>query len=234
MKKILNKIGSKERGFLKVIGNILRIPVKVSQWQLLKIHKKTEDFELVKTIQREKHTLMWPTETMQILFCAKAARKIDGDFAEVGVYLGGSAKLVAEVKGEKHLYLFDTFAGLPTTNEKDESSMSKNQYSAPYDLVSKYLQNYPRVFLHRGFFPRETSDFVKDKKFAFVHLDVDLYQSTLEGLEFFYPRMNKGGIILSHDYSSLKGVNLAFNEFFADKVEPIIELSTSQCLVVKV
>lgn len=130
--------------------------------------------------------------------------------------------------------MFDTFEGLPSTNEKDDVSMNKNQYSASYDLVSRYLQNYPRIFLHRGFFPRETSDRVKDKKFAFVHLDVDLYQSTLESLEFFYPRMSKGGIILSHDYSSLKGVNSAFNEFFADKPESIIELSTSQCLVVRV
>ena len=66
-------------------------------------------------------------------------------------------------------------------------------------------------------------------------MDGDIYESTLEGLRFFYPRMNKGGIILSHDYCSLgfPGVKRAFDEFMSDKPEPVIELWDSQALVVK-
>ena len=46
--------------------------------------------------------------------------------------------------------------------------------------------------------------------------------------------MSKGGIILSHDYSLPLRGKFSFNEFFADSSESIIELSTSQCLVVRV
>ena len=52
-------------------------------------------------------------------------------------------------------------------------------------------------------------------------------------MEFFYPRMVPGGVMLTHDYSLLGGVKKAFDEFFADKPEGIIELPTTQCMVVK-
>ena len=74
-----------------------------------------------------------------------------------------------------------------------------------------------------------------DKKFSFVHLDVDIYTSTLEALKFFYPRINRGGAILSHDYPGAVGVKKAFDEFFEDKPEIVIELptGTGQALVIK-
>jgi len=70
-------------------------------------------------------------------------------------------------------------------------------------------------------------------RFSLVHLDVDLYESTRRSLEFLYPRLSPGGILLSHDYSSEPGVRMAFDSFFAEKPETIIELPTSQCIVVR-
>ena len=60
-----------------------------------------------------------------------------------------------------------------------------------------------------------------------------LYEGTLDCLRFFYPRMVAGGVIISHDYSILTGVKRAFDEFFADKPEGVVELPTTQCMVVK-
>jgi hypothetical protein len=75
---------------------------------------------------------------------------------------------------------------------------------------------------------------VKDKLFSFVHLDADLYDSTIAGLQFFYPRMFPGAILICHDYLTAEGVNAAFTEFFAANPEPVIELTGYQCMVVKV
>ena len=68
---------------------------------------------------------------------------------------------------------------------------------------------------------------------SFPDLDVDLYESTLEGLKFFYPRMSRGAILISHDYQSATGVDRAFSEFFSDKPESVVSLSGYQCLVTK-
>ena len=46
--------------------------------------------------------------------------------------------------------------------------------------------------------------------------------------------MSKGGIILSHDYVTSLGVKKAFDEFFKDKIEPVIIMNGNQCLIVKI
>ncbi len=62
---------------------------------------------------------------------------------------------------------------------------------------------------------------------------MDLYEGTLEGLKFFYPRMFPGGIMISHDYQSSRGVDQAFREYFAGKTEPVVGLAGYQCMVTK-
>ncbi|WP_158745327.1 TylF/MycF/NovP-related O-methyltransferase [Acidisphaera sp. L21] len=85
---------------------------------------------------------------------------------------------------------------------------------------------------HPSLFP-QSAETCRETTYSFVHLDVDLHSSTLACLEYFYPRMVQGGIILSHDYSYLHGVKGAFEEFLADKPEMALELSTSQAMLVK-
>jgi len=190
-------------------------------------------FDLIRDIKKEIDFRMSYTEAYQLYKIVGAAEKVKGEIAEVGVYMGGSAKIICEAKGRKPLYLFDTFEGLPEVGKKDSSGQFyKSKFTTPFSEVKKYLSNYPNVYFYKGFFP-ETADAIKDKKFSLIHLDVDLYGSTLTSLQFFYPRMSKGGVIVSHDYSYVPGVKQAFDEFFQDKPEAIIELVDTQCLVVK-
>ena len=72
-----------------------------------------------------------------------------------------------------------------------------------------------------------------DTRFCFVHLDVDLYSSTKQCLEYFFPRLVPGGILLSHDYSLLAGVRQAFTEFTTGRCEQVIELPTTQGMLVR-
>ena len=165
---------------------------------------------------------------------ANHVRYLNGDFAEVGVYKGGTAKLICEAKGNRELHLFDTFEGLPELGSNDDAIQFKKGFAtALLEDTKDYLSQYQKVYFYKGLFPK-TATPIKDKTFSFVHLDVDLYQSTHDCIEFFYPRMAKGGIIISHDYITAKGVKKAFDEFFSDKPEIIFELlSGEQCLVIK-
>ena len=91
------------------------------------------------------------------------------------------------------------------------------------------------MFIYKGWFPA-TAGPVEDRRFSLVHLDVDLYQSTLDALDFFYGRLVRGAVLISHDYNSIScpGVSKAFKEFLADKDEAPIEMGgTSQCIFVK-
>ena len=166
------------------------------------------------------------------MMCVKKTKKLDGNIAEVGVYQGASAKLICETKGDRALFLFDTFSGLPEVNKIDKTLFFKGEYSYTKEKVEEYLKKYKNIYIYEGHVP-ETSTPVLNKKFSFVHLDVDTYKSILACLQFFYSRMKKGGIILSHDYANVIGVRRAFETFYKYKNEIILEVGDTQCLVVK-
>lgn len=171
-----------------------------------------------------------PAEGCQLISALRAAKDIDGDIAEVGTARGGSARLIAEYSNGKTIHTFDTFEGDPEIGV-DDTQFWKGRYACSLEEVREYLKGLP-VELHKGLFPDSAAAF-NACRFSFVHLDVDLYQSTLDCLRFFYPRLNPGGILFCHGYLIADGVNRAVAEFFADKREAPIELVGYQVMVVK-
>lgn len=222
MKKILKKI------FYWVIEKKRGVLIFYTEPERFKV------IQLIKQVKKETEMLLGDNEAYQIFMAVKRTNKIEGDIAEIGAYKGGSAKLISEAKGTKILYLFDTFEGLPKPTNKDKDNQFwEGQYYCNLEEVKNYLKDYSNIHFYKGLFP-SNSESIKDKTFSFVHLDVDLYEATSKSLEFFYSRMNKGGVIIIHDYINTKGVKKAVDEFFKDKAEPIIEMSGSQCLIVKI
>ena len=193
---------------------------------------KPEVFDLIARIKRERLFLLRYPEAYNIYRTVRNVRKVEGQVAEVGTFNGASAKLIAEAKGEKKLFVFDSFEGLPDVVDFDASHFHRGQYKSDFEDVKRYLAAYDDVYVYKGFFPQTNAEAVEGESFAFVHLDVDLYESTLDCLKFFYPRLSRGGALISHDYYA-QGVYRAFEEFFSDKPEPLIELQEDQVLIVK-
>jgi hypothetical protein len=160
-------------------------------------------------------------------------RHMEGDMAEVGVYAGSSTKMICEAKGDKRLHVCDTFAGLPEPSAEDRGSERQGLFACDLESIQAYLAGYPNVEYHVGVCPGSVRGKLDDTRFCFVHLDVDLYSSTKECLEYFFPRLVPGGVLVSHDYSVLAGVRQAFDEFTAGRPEQVIETPLTQCLLVK-
>ncbi|MBN1195981.1 MAG: class I SAM-dependent methyltransferase [Candidatus Aminicenantes bacterium] len=213
------------------IGQILNHLVGAFEMRVIGYYAQPELLRLIRSLRREDGRFLFrPSELAIVYSLASACRSISGDFAEVGVFRGTSAKVIATAKGDKSLFLFDTFGGLPLPGRRDGRFRQK-QFAASVQAVSRRLQNYADVTIVPGIFPA-SGVHLRNHHFAFVHLDVDLYASTRDCLEFFYPRMNPGGIILSHDYAQAEGVQRAFDEFFAARPESGVRLPMSQCMVV--
>lgn len=192
-------------------------------------------FDLIRQIKREKGISIREIGLYQIYMAVKKTEKVDGDIAEVGVYKGSSAKFICEAS-KKPVHLFDTFEGLPELCENDDTKQFyKGEFSTQFQEVKDYLKNYSNVRFYKGLFP-STAKSIESKDFSFVHLDLDIYESTSAALNFFYPKMSKGGIIISHDYPGAAGVKKAVDDFFENKPEIVIELLPfcEQCLIVKV
>ncbi len=186
----------------------------------------------VRRVAEERTLLLSHGEACQLMSCIDSTRLIAGDIAEVGVAYGASAKLLSlQLPEGKHLHLFDTFDGLPEPSPADGARFYRGEFKSNLEQVRNYVGS-ERVHYYPGLFPA-TAGSVSGQMFSFVHLDADLYESTLAAFQFFYPRLSPGGIILCHDYMSASGVVKAVDEFFHDKADPVIELTGYQAMIVK-
>lgn len=146
---------------------------------------------------------------------------VPGAVAECGVNEGGFATYISRYFPERTFYLFDTFEGF------DPRDVSRPEEDLPDDFWQRWdytkatpekaLRNIPyrtQTVVRQGYFP-DTAKGLEDERFAFVNLDMDLYQPIKAGLEFFYPRMSPGGVIFVHDATNryLTGVRKAIVEF---------------------
>jgi hypothetical protein len=150
---------------------------------------------------------------------------IQGDFAELGVWRGNSAAILAHyaARDGRRLYLFDTFAGfdgrdligIDGAQSKifADTSLEYAKGTIGHDDVTTYLS---------GFFPDTVTDEVRGRTYALAHIDCDLYAPTKAALEFFYPRMAKGGTIIMHDYENWEGPTRAIDEFCRATGEQIV------------
>lgn len=171
---------------------------------------------------------------------------LHGELAEVGVYEGGSAEIIRKAIPSKPLHLFDTFTGLPNTIKKglDADSYYEGHMQVDFEKVKYYFRQFNDVHIYPGFFP-DTAESIKDRKFSFVHIDTDIYQSTRDALIFFWPRLEVGGSILMHDYPAHAGVKKAVDELMdgvgtkhlgkwkAFQCDPMIESGNRQLIIRK-
>ena len=155
---------------------------------------------------------------------------IEGHFAELGVWRGNTAAILAYYAREnkRKVYLFDTYEGFSQEDLVGVDAGKTLEFSnTSLDMV-KIVVGPEDDFCHyiRGRFPNSIRDTDKNQKFAVVSLDCDLYEPMRAGLEFFYPRMARGGIFFLHDYSSIhwEGAKKAIDEFCHENKEFIILL----------
>lgn len=164
---------------------------------------------------------------------------LNGDFAEAGVYKGGTAKFFALLSQQKAptklIHLFDTFEGMPVSSKENGDTYEKGDLANyKFEDTKKYLEPYNNLVFHKGLF-QDTFLKVPTLRFSFVHVDADIYASIWESCSYFYPRMIQGGIIIFDDYGfvSCQSSKIAIDKFFSDKKETPVYLFTGQCIVIK-
>lgn len=183
-------------------------------------------------VSRDRCHLLWKT--------LQQAQHLQGDFIECGVFKGGTALLAAQtLQGQlgdgRALHLFDSFKGMPGTTDGIDRFESGDFDRTSVEAVAQLLSPYPFVRLHPGFIP-DTFAIANIDLIAWAHIDVDIYKSVHDCIEYVYPRLVRGGFIIFDDYGfpSCASARRAVDEAFAGRPEVPICLPTGQCLVVKV
>lgn len=153
--------------------------------------------------------------------------EIHGNFAEVGVYRGDMSRFVHQLAPERVYYLFDTFEGFPHQDLEPDASLDKRFNDTTVEAVLHNVGDARNIIIKKGCVP-DTLQGLESEKFAFVLLDLDLFNPTLSSLNYFYPRLVKGGYLVIHDYNNPESnwaCKRAVNKFMSDKSEKIIEIA---------
>ncbi len=167
-------------------------------------------------------------------------QNIPGALAECGCFEGASAWFMASELPNDPIYLFDSFEGLPPPSDNDTPSNGKSfswktgDLTASEKILQKNLEDFSNITVLKGWIPERFNE-VAEQPFRFVHIDVDLFQPTLDTLDFFYPRLNCGGVIVLDDYgfTTCPGAYKATTDYMHDKPENIIHLPTGQGIIIK-
>lgn len=150
-----------------------------------------------------------------------------GDIAELGVYRGNSAAVLAHYARihQRTVYLFDTFAGF---DERDlvgiDESKAVQFGNTSLDQVRELVGTDSVTFVD-GRFPQSIPHDLYGLQYSLVHIDCDLYEPAKAGLEFFYPRVSPGGLLIIHDYANpyWGGIKRAVDEYCRELPEkPIV------------
>lgn len=124
--------------------------------------------------------------------------RVEGLYAEFGVYKGDSLKIICDAVGSNvAVFGFDSFEGLP---QDWGTVLSKGAFAL--DRLPKVPNN---AVLIKGWFKDTLLKFIKEyhKPFAFIHIDCDLYQSTKDVLDILAPQIMPGTIILFDEYINI-------------------------------
>ena len=158
-----------------------------------------------------------------LFLVARSVEHLEGDVAELGVYKGRSALLLARSLPKKTLHLFDTFEGMPDIAKPEIDGHSAGQFTdCSFDETRKRLAPHPNAVFHRGVFS-ETISPISGLTFSLAHFDGDLYRSCVEFIDFFWPRLSRGGALVFDDYDwpQCLGVRKAIEEAGLDVSEAV-------------
>ena len=187
------------------------------------------------------------------LWAASQVRRLPGDFVECGVSTGilslAICKYIDFNNTDKHFYLFDTFEGIPveqgaSQEEKAHIQMLNDKtFESCYSITKKNFAPYKNAVLVKGRVP-DTLDTVKIDQVGYLHIDMNVAKPERDALEFFWPKMVSGGIILMDDYgltgyeAQHAGANdfvekLNATEAYRENKVMILALPTGQGLIIK-
>lgn len=181
----------------------------------------------------------------------RRTRTLEGMMAECGCFRGLSSYLLCSIHrleadggfDGRGYRIFDSFQGLSPPQPEDAVEDSEpraallrrmtraGHFAAPLEHVKESLRGFPQIEFFPGWIPEAFPD-EPGARYRFVHLDVDLYQPTKAGLEYFYPKVVPGGIIVCDDYG-WPGARKAVTEFCAQAGVPFETTPHTQAYIVR-
>lgn len=182
-----------------------------------------------------------PYRIHQALWCARQARKVDGDFVELGTGRGFIMSAVLTDypdwnSDSRSLHLFDTFK----STWVDEQGIQRPDgpispfYAKSIDNVKINFSEWSRVHIHQGDV-FDTLPKFDATSIALLHIDMNFHEPEVYGLRMLWDRIPRGGVVLLDDYAGETHERQydAMNELAKDIGFDILSTLTGQGIIIK-
>lgn len=171
----------------------------------------------------------------QVYNLAKKVQGLRGDLVECGIAMGSGIAAMKRACPEKTVWGYDSFQGIHRAGPNDTEQpgigpIPSDAVLISNDLVPSGVTVHPRAQVEEilsclGFkyddfilvegWVQETLPMIQPKQIALLRLDMDLYDPTLCALEYLWPKLVKGGVLLVDD-GNLSGVMKACEDYLGE------------------
>lgn len=207
-----------------------------------------QDPRFIQAYTAAQRTEPWPNFTLQwrvyiVCWFSNMVKSLNGDFVECGVNTGAYAialiKYIDFERTGKSFYLFDTFKGLEASQiseaeKKEGIEKYLKGYKNVYEQVKATFSPYPNIKIIRGLVPDSLPE-CKSSEICFLSIDMNVVKPEIDAVNYFWPKMVKGGVIILDDYGFPQHINqkLAFDAFARSHNVEILSLPTGQGIIIK-
>lgn len=167
----------------------------------------------------------------------------DAAILEVGVWRGGTAGIMAQqlsnLKSTATLYLADTFSGVAKAGANDSFYTGGEHSDTSQQVVEDVLNNkshYQHYRILKGIFPEDTAAQIPSgRQFGLCHIDVDVYDSAKDILEWVWDKLIPGGVVVFDDYGfhSCTGVTKLVEEYRNHPDRQVVHNLNGHALMIK-
>lgn len=183
----------------------------------------------------------------------KMIKDLPGSIIECGVYKGASFVRFAGLRNlfensfSRKLIGFDVFGKFPETKYEKDKKYRKNlvevsgEQSISKEQLLKVLKNKgadKNIELIKGNIVKTVPEYLEKNphlKISLLNLDTDIYEPSVVILEYFWPRIVKGGVLILDDYGVFPGETEAVDEYFKDKNVKVMKFpfAKTPCYIIK-
>lgn len=171
---------------------------KFSSWKLYMLSDEVNKFQHI-------------TEAINYLRIAGANNRLPHTYFEFGCHSGRTFSTAMNAANylkmeDCEFHAFDSFGGLPATSNDDGYFEAGTFTTSETDFLKiikrRTGENLPSSSLHKGFYSESLTEDLQQSlpKAGLIHVDVDLYSSTIELFNFIKPLLCDGSIVLFDDW----------------------------------
>lgn len=228
------QLGDVEAGFNKVCNQLLDL-VRVGTFNLTQF-KPEERVEVLETLMWRHYMVYWSAS-----FAAKYARNGTKNFVECGVCDGLTSffalSAASQSGGEWGAYLYDAWEAMRGDLLLESEKANQGEYAyLNVDVTRANLASFGNhVRFNKGYIPESFAVSENPEVIVWMHIDLNSATPTIAALDYFWPRMASGGVILFDDYAwpGYEDTRNMILAWIKDKDGTLLPLPTGQALIFK-